>query len=164
MQTSVCGDSDHAHDVVTRRSITGILTYVGLTPVSSVSRRQTTIASSTYEAEFMAMRTATQEAKVIRNVLRSFGIPLDGPTLLFGDNLGVVQQASFVDADLTKKHVAISYHLVREAIAAGTILPYWVGTNDNLADILTKPLAPTAFIKLCHDIFWKETDRNITTK
>ena len=163
MQTSVCGDSDHAHDVVTRRSITGILTYVGLTPVNSVSRRQTTIASSTYEAEFMAMRTATQEEKVIRNVLRSFGIPLDGPTLLFGDNLGVVQQASFVDADLTKKHVAISYHLVREAIAAGTILPYWVGTNDNLADILTKPLAPTAFIKLCHDIFWKETDRDITT-
>lgn len=158
MQTSICTDSDHAHDVVTRRSITGVLVYVGLTPVSSVSRRQTAIASSTYEAEFMAMRTATQEAKVIRNLLRSFGIPLDGPTLLFGDSLGVIQQASFVDADLSKKHVAISYHLVRESIAAGIILPYWIGTEDNLADILTKPLAPTAFIKLCHEIYWKEKD------
>ena len=87
MQPSICTDSDHAHDVVTRRSIMGILIYVGLTPVSSVSRHQTTIAYSAYEAEFMAMRTATQEAKVIKNVLRSFGIPLDGPTLLFGDSL-----------------------------------------------------------------------------
>ena len=78
--------------------------------------------------------------------------------LLFGDSLGVVQQASFVDADLSKKHVAISYHLVREAIAAGIILPYWIGTHDNLADILTKPLPPTAFIKLCHKIFWKNLD------
>ena len=112
----------------------------------------------------MAMQAATQEAKVIRNILRLFGIPLDGPTLLFGDNLGVVQQASFVDADLTKRHVAISYHLVWEAIVAGIILPYWIGTEENLADILTKLLTPTAFIKLCHEIFWKEADTDTRTK
>ena len=118
LQTSICANSDHAHDLATRRSVTGILVYVGVKHVSAISRRQMVFASSTYEAEFMAMQTATEEAKVIRNMLRSFGFPLDRTILLFGDNLGVVQHTSFVDADLLKKHVAISYHLVHEAIAA----------------------------------------------
>ena len=101
----------------------------------------------------MAMRVATEEAKVVRNLLRSFGIALDGPTLLFGDNLGVIQQATFVDADLSKKHVAISYHLVREAVAVGTIALYWISSKDNLADIRTKPLPSTSFNKLSQDLY-----------
>ena len=151
----MCADSDHAHDLATRLSIAGIPVYVGLTPVFSISRRQTAIASSTYEAKFMAMRTATEEAKMIRSMLRSFGVPLDGPTLLFGDNLGVVQQASFVDADLSKNHVAISYHLVREAIAAGIILPYWVGTNDNFFLTFLQNLYPLLPSSSCAMIFFE---------
>ena len=54
-------DSDHAHDKVTRRSITGILLFVGRTPVFAMSKRQGAIETSTYGAEFNAMKTAVEE-------------------------------------------------------------------------------------------------------
>eukprot|EP00957_Ditylum_brightwellii_P070971 5393211-Ditylum_brightwellii.AAC.1 len=54
-------DSDHAHDKVTRRSITGLLIFVGRTPVMYFSKRQGAVETSTYGAEFMAMKTAVEE-------------------------------------------------------------------------------------------------------
>ena len=61
MSTTVFVDSDHAHDKVTRRSITGMIIFVGRTPVQGLSKRQGSIETSTYGAEFNAMRTASEE-------------------------------------------------------------------------------------------------------
>jgi hypothetical protein len=110
LATSIFFDSDHAHDTKTRRSITGVLVVVGSTPVSWLSKQQGAVETSTYSAEFCAMRTATEEAIAIRYMLWSLGIPVDKPTKLFGDNLGVIQNASMPEANLHKKHVAISFH------------------------------------------------------
>ena len=71
MWSSFLVDSDHAHDKKTRRSITGVIGFVGSTPVIWYSRRQGSIASSTYAAEFSALRTATEEAVSLRYMLRS---------------------------------------------------------------------------------------------
>ena len=60
-------------------------------------------------------------------MLRYLGcnIPTDKhSTVLFGDMLGTILSASNPDADLTKKHAVISYHVVREAIAAEIVAPY----------------------------------------
>ena len=54
-------DADHAHDIATRRSITGLIAFVGSTPVMWSSRRQGCIASSIYCAKFIAMRDAVEE-------------------------------------------------------------------------------------------------------
>ena len=70
METTFMVDSDHAHDSKTRRSLTGVLGYVGSTLVIWKSKRQGTIASSTYAAEFSALRTATEEAMSLRYMLR----------------------------------------------------------------------------------------------
>ena len=79
---------------MTRRSITGILGYVGHTPVLWISRRQGAIATSTYSAEFMALRTATEEAISLRYMLRYLGVPIpndsSSPTGIFGDNFSVI--------------------------------------------------------------------------
>ena len=140
VQTSVFFDANLAHDIKTRRSITGILVYVGSTLVSWTSKRQGCIASSTYCSEFIAMRSAVEEAISVRYMLRSLGIPVEEPTNLLGDNLGVIQSASLEDAELKKKHVAISFHSVREAVAAGIVKPIWCDTTENWADICTKAL------------------------
>ena len=128
METTILVYSDHAHDLATRRSITGLLGYVGSTPVTWISKRQGSIASSTYAAEFSALRTATEEAQNLRYMLRCLGcnVPADGscPTRLFGDNLSVILNSQNPAADISKKHVAISFHVVREAVAAGIIDPY----------------------------------------
>jgi len=72
-------DSDHTHDQKTRRSLTGLLAFVGSTQVVWMSKRHGSIASSTYAAEFSALRTATEEAMSLRYMLRCLGcnIPSD---------------------------------------------------------------------------------------
>jgi hypothetical protein len=63
---------------------------------------------------------------------------------LVGDNLGVIHQsASILESDIKKKHVAISYHCVREAVAAGIVNPIWCATSENWSDICTKALGPS---------------------
>jgi hypothetical protein len=159
LSTSIFFDSDHAHDTKTRRSITGVLVVVGSTPVSWISKRQGAVATSTYSAEFCAMRTATEEAIAIRYKLRSLGIPVDKPTQMFGDNLGVIQNASMPEANLVKKHVAIAFHSVRECVAAGIIAPYHIDGKDNFADILTKALDSTSFKHHAWDLLWHTSTR-----
>ena len=164
LQTTICCDADHAHDKMTRRSITGILGYVGRTPVFWMSKRQGAIATSTYSAEFMALRTATEEAISIRYMLRCLGIPLpsDGsyPTRIFGDNLSVINNARNPHSCLSKKHVALSSRSVREGIAAGIISPFWLKGTFNQSDIMTKQIPAKEFLTHAANIFWLAPHRH----
>ena len=66
----------------------------------------------------MALQTALDIIKSMRFKLRMFGVPLVGPAQEFCNNQGVVMNASIPESVLTKKHNAINYHAVREAVAA----------------------------------------------
>ena len=133
-------DADHAGDVVTRRSHTGILIYVNRAPVIWYSKRQNTVETSTFGSEFIAMRIATELIEGLRYKLRMLGIPLDGPANVFGDNQSVITNASVPESPLKKKHVAICYHRVREACACGIMRIAKEDSETNLADIFTKNL------------------------
>ena len=128
--------------------------FVGSTLVSWSSKRQGAVASSTYAAEFTALRNGTEEIVTMRYMLRCLGIPVESPSKLFGDNLGVIQNAANADADLKKKHVAISFHYVKKSIAAGVVTPYWLKGKCNLADIFTKQIDGTEFLDLADTLFW----------
>ena len=158
LSTTILVDADHAHDKKTRRSLTGLLAFVGSTPVTWYSKRQGSIASSTYAAEFSALRTATEEAVSLRYMLRCLGcqLPADGscPTDIFGDNLSVILNAQNPAADLSKKHVAISFHAVREAVAAQSIRPHWLKGKWNLSDIMTKQIPRSEFQRHVKHIFY----------
>lgn len=148
LQITAMVDSDHAHDKVTRRSITGLIVLVGRTPVFFMSKRQGAIETSTYGAEFCAMRTAVEEVQAIRYMLRCLGVKVNTATLICGDNKGVVQNCTISDSLLKKKHVAIAYHKTREAAAAGIVHPIKINTADNFADLLTKALTGKTFWRL----------------
>jgi hypothetical protein len=62
MHVTLYYDADHVHDQKTRRSITGMIVFVGRTPVAWSSGRQGCIATSTYYAEFKVMNSAVEEA------------------------------------------------------------------------------------------------------
>ena len=83
-------DADHAHDQVTRRSITRIIVFPNNTPIRWYSKRQKTVESSTYGSELVAARTATELIMELRYTLRMLSTPLDGPALMLGDNMYVV--------------------------------------------------------------------------
>jgi hypothetical protein len=86
------------------------------------------------------MRLATEEAHTIRYMLRSLGIKVEKPSRIYGDNLDVIQNATMPEGTLKKKHIALPYHFVREAVAVGIISAFKVPGKDNFADVFTKPL------------------------
>ena len=129
-------DSDHAHDKVSRRSITGIIIFVG--GGFALARRQGAIERSTYSAEFMAMKTAVEEVMSERYMLRCLGVKVTRLTPILGDNRSVIMNATIPSSLLKKKHVAISYHMTKEATAAEICRPLKTNGKWNFSDICTK--------------------------
>jgi hypothetical protein len=83
-------------------------------------KRQNTVETSTFGGEFVAMRQATELIEALRYKLRMFGIPINGPTKVYGDNHGAgISHSSIRTSALTKKRNVICNHCVREAVAAG---------------------------------------------
>ena len=133
-------DADHASCKATRRSVSGIIHFLQSTPWRCYVGRQKTVEASTYGSESVAARIATEQIIDHRYRLRMMGVPITTATLLIGDNKSVHVSGSTPSSSLSKKHLAISYHKIRETVAAGVMLFAWIGSLLNIADLLTKPL------------------------
>ncbi len=153
LSSGIYFDSNHAHDERNRRSVTGILAFVAGTPITWMSKRQGAIATSTYTAEMAAMKTAAEEAISIRYMLRSLGVPVQGRTALWGDNMGSLISTDNPGATCSKKHSQVAFHYVRECTAAGIIDILKVETAYNLFDPFTKALAGPQFLALFTPIY-----------
>ena len=81
----------------------------------------------------------------VRYKLRMLGVPLEEASLLIGNNMSVVLDSTLPLSMLKKKHNAIAYHRVREAVAAKIINSAHIESKLNVADILTKPLTSELF-------------------
>ena len=147
-------DANHAGNLMTRRSHSGILIYMNNAPIIWYSKRQNTVESSSFGSEYIALRICTEMIEALRYKLRCFGIPIDGPCDVFCDNRSVVTNSSVPTSVLNKRHNAICYHRVREAQAADTIRVGWIEGKDNLADLFTKTtLSNEAKRTFVHNIF-----------
>ena len=133
-------DSDHAGDKMTRRSRTGYFTFFNTALIDWLGKKQATIESSVFGAEFIAMKTGVEALRVIRYKLCMMGVPLTGPTYIYGDNMSVIYNTSRPELTLKKKSNSICYHAVREAVASGKCLTTHCKTGDNYSDIMTKVL------------------------
>lgn len=145
-------DANHAGNVVTRRSHTGIIIFVQNAPIIWYSKRQNTVETSTFGSELVAQRTAKELIVALRYKLRMFGIPLSGPADVYCDNSGVQKNLSIPESTLLKKHNSVNYHSVREAVAAGILR---VGKEDgktNIADLLTKVVVGDRRWQICHTL------------
>ena len=138
VRTTSFVDANLMHDFTTGRSVTGVLHMVNQTPIAWFSKRQGQVETATYGSEFVAARTATEQIIDLRYTLRMLGVPLDGPSWLFGDNQSVVTSSTIPHSTLSKRWNALSYHRVREAVAAGVIRFEFIDGKQNPADFLTK--------------------------
>jgi hypothetical protein len=111
------------------------------TIVGVFSRRQSTVETATYASEFIAGRAALDESIAIRYKLRMLGAPLDGPIWMFGDNKSMINSAAEPAGRLTKRHLILSWHRLREKAAMGIVYYLHIGSKENIADCLTKHLA-----------------------
>lgn len=133
-------DSDHAGDSTTRRSRTGFIVYLNNAPIYYTSKKQTSVETSSFGSEFIAMKTCCEYIRGLRYKLRMMGIPVDFPTYVFGDNQSVLANSGNPFSVLKKKSSSIAYHFVREGVAKDEWRVTYISTHDNVADLLTKPL------------------------
>lgn len=141
VKVSLHADSSWGDDPATRRSTTGYLVMVAGAAVNWSSKLQQTVALSTSEAEYMAACAAAQEAIFQRQLLEDMGFPQKGPTVIYEDNTGAIAMSENPVSHNRTKHIDIKYHFVRERVELGEIKLVHVATENQLADLLTKPLA-----------------------
>jgi hypothetical protein len=137
-QTTAFIDSDHAADLVSRHSRTGVLVYLQSAPVIWYTKKQGSIETSSFGSEFSAMKTGTEINISLRYKLGMMGIPLDGPTRIRADNMSFVNNCSSPESQLKKKSNSIAYHFCREVIASKAVHVSYQPTATNLADMLIK--------------------------
>ena len=131
-------DANLYHNVLNGRSVTGILHLINQTPIEWFTKKQPTVETATYGSEFMAARTCVEQTVDLRTTLRYMGVPILGCSYMFGDNDSVVNSSMRIDAKLHKRHTALSFHRVREAIAGDIVRFHWIESHRNPADILSK--------------------------
>jgi hypothetical protein len=160
VRMTVYVDADHAHDLVIRRSITGILVMLNNTPIRWISKCQKTVETSTYGSELVAPRVATEFILEVRYMHQSLGVTLDGPKLMLGDNMSVVLNTTVPSSLLKKKHNAIEHDCVRKDIAARIMRFACIKSEENVSDVLTKPFSNEKFYYLMKKWLFRVTETN----
>ena len=133
-------DADHASDTVTRRSRSGFLCYLNCAPITRFSKKQTSVETSSFGSEFVAMKHGTEYVRGLRYKLRMMRIPILGPAYIYGDNQSVLFNTTIPESTLKRKSQSLCYHFVREGCAKDEWRTSYVNTKDNPADILTKAI------------------------
>jgi hypothetical protein len=131
-------DSDHAGDKRTRRSCTGFLIFCNMALIDWVSKKQATIETSVFGAEFVAMKHRIEKLQGLCYKLHMMGIPLTGPSYIFTDNKSQVTNTTIPESTLKKKCNSICYHAVQESVAMDESLITHINSEDNLSDLMTK--------------------------
>ena len=140
-------DSNHGHGCMTGKSITGIIIFIGRTPIHYYSKRQSLVQTSTFGAEFIAIKSAVEEAITIRYYLISMGVKVEKATVIYSDNLNAIRNTMNPESPLKKKYLALAYHFFREHYNAGVVKIWKIDTDDNFADPFTKGLVLIKFHK-----------------
>ena len=142
----------------TRRSFNGYIFQVGGCTISWKARKQRSVATSTTEAEYMAMALGAKQMMWYKQGLKELGLPLDVPKAIRSDSQGGIDLANNPRISDRSGHIDIQYHYTRERLLAGDFSLVYVATRDNLADICTKALTKDTNNRLSTTIMghWKE--------
>ena len=135
-------DSDYAADTQTRKSTSGWIVKIGSAAVAWNSKRQNAVALSTCEAEYHALTEASKDVLYFRSILEELGIsPFHECPRLRSDNMSAISWATGEKAPKKRaKHIHTKVHFVRDLVAGKEINVSYVPSEENIADILTKPL------------------------
>ncbi|GJT30429.1 retrovirus-related pol polyprotein from transposon TNT 1-94 [Tanacetum coccineum] len=144
IETIVYADSDHAGDYVDRKSTSGVCTFMGCCLTYWFSKKQTALAISITEAEYVSARKACQQALWMKQALVDYGIRLDDIPIMC-DNKGAIDLSKNPVQHSRTKHIEIRHHFLHDNAKKGNISIENVSSEDNIADILTKPLKREPF-------------------
>lgn len=139
-----------------RRSITGYAFRLSESGplITWKSKKQQTVALSTCEAEYMALAAATQEAKYLVQLVKDMcQSDKSNVATLMVDNQGALALAKNPVHHQRTKHIDIRYHYIRSEVESGKIHLEYVSSQENIADIFTKPVPRLRLEKFVRIIF-----------
>ena len=135
--TTTYVDANLYHCMLTGKSVSGVLHLFNKTPTDWYAKKQSSPVTATYGSEYVAARTATEQVIDNRLSLRYLGVPVK-ESFMFGDNESVVNSSNMPTGKLHKRHIALSWHLVRASIAAKVLRFIHIPGAINPADMLSK--------------------------
>ncbi|KAH0725491.1 hypothetical protein KY284_001356 [Solanum tuberosum] len=141
-------DSDYASDMEDSKSTSGYVFKMSGGAVAWSSRKQPIITLSTTEVEFVAAVACGCQAIWMRRILKEIGHVQAAGTKLMCDNASTIKLSKNPVLHGRSKHIRIRFHFLRDLAREGVINFLFCGTQDQLADLLTKPLKVEAFQKL----------------
>ena len=140
-------DSDYAGDRVDRKSTSGTCHFLGRSLVCWSSKKQNCVSLSTAEAEYIAAGSCCAQLLWMKQTLKDYGVNVKNVPL-FCDNESAIKIAHNPVQHSKTKHIQIRHHFLRDHVLKGDISIEHVKTEEQLADIFTKPLDEKRFSKL----------------
>ena len=130
-------DSNHVGDKQIRRARTRFMMYMNMSLINWSSKKQSTIETSVFCAEFVAMKVRVVTLHATLHKLRMMGIPISGPAYIYGDDMSVIHNTLKPESTIEKKCDAIAYHANHELTMRESLTGY-TRSEDNPPDMLSK--------------------------
>ena len=159
-------DAAHATDLTTRRSITGLVFMLCGGPIAYKSKVQSTVSTSSTEAEFIAAVQSAKIAKYLRSILHELGYTQPSPTVLYEDNQAAILMINASRPTPRARHIDIQHFAIQEWKSNGDIILCHIPGIINPADALTKSLGSTLHYRHVrrmmghYEVPWAPRDEN----
>ncbi|KAA0057218.1 retrovirus-related Pol polyprotein from transposon TNT 1-94 [Cucumis melo var. makuwa] len=141
-------DSDYAGDLGDRKSTSRYVFMMSSAKISWCSKNQPIFTLSTTEAEFVAATVCTCQAIWLKKILEELYFKQEGATKVYCDNSSAIKLSKNPVLHKRSKHIDVKFHFLRDLTRDGVIELYYCKSEDQIADIMTKPLKLPAFQKL----------------
>jgi hypothetical protein len=133
-------DVDWAGSISDKRSTSAFMFSFGSDAITWSSKKQSTIALSSTEAEYKVATMAACEIAWLHKLFGDLGLHVDRQVVIYCDNLNNIQLVRNPVFHARTKHIEVHYHFIREKVLASEIDLIYVNTEDHVADIFTKVL------------------------
>lgn len=133
-------DSDYAGCLEDRKSTSEYAFMMSSGAVAWSSRKQPIVTLSTTEAEFVAAAACACQAIWMKKVLEMLGCEGDKCTTIFCDNSSTIKLSKNLVMHGRSKHIGVRFHFLRDLSKEGVVQLVHCGSQEQIADVLTKPL------------------------